>query len=539
MKTIRNAFYMIVSSLLLCAGSAFAQAPTIFFTDITSGPSTGGEGGNGALVTLYGNNFSLNPVTSIGGQTAPIKAGPSNYLWYQKLTVQVPSSVALGATNISVSNASGSSNSIPFTVRAGTIVMVTSAAQLKAVRSTWKAGDIYYLQGTWSLSGDDGNGWRSSFSIFGPTGQNYAQGTVDAPIAIVGYPGSNVTIGGGADYGIRGDRSYVTFANVSLRGTITSANPTWSNGLRYIANDISASTTHVQMGCWSSNSVTDVKFLGNNVHNCGTSSSDKQDHSVYFSTDVNHVEEAWNSIHDNQTCYGTQFHSSPITSGTGNNQFDLHVHDNLIYNQYCSAINFATIDPSKGTVEMYNNLVYHVGYSIATDGGVASCLYVPGYTNAGSVGSGTVQVYNNTFSDCGPAVITINDASHKVSMTNNISQMNSTGYLVGSNVGQVSGTNNLWFGAGNGPSQTTGNINANPLFVAASTKDFHLATGSPALDAGLKMGTSFGMNLGTGGSVDMDGQPRQMGNSIDLGAFEFGGPVTKPDPPQSLDAIVQ
>ena len=364
-----NKVLAFISMGVLLAASAFAQKPTLFFSDITSGPSTGGENGNGALVTIYGNNLGSNPSVTLGGTPGIIKATTSSYLWYQRLTLQIPSTVGQGAMSISVSSPNGTSNTLPFTVRAGKIVIVTSASQLLSVRSAWVAGDIYYLQGTWSQSADDGNGWRSSFSLFGPSGQNYAQGTAAAPIAIVGYPGSNVTIGGGADFGIRGDRSYITVANVALRGNQTSANPQWSNGLRYIANDISAPTTHVQMGCWSSNSVTDVKFLGNNVHNCGTSSSDKQDHAVYFSTDVNSVEEAWNSIHDNQTCYGTQFHSSPITAGSGNNQYDLHVHDNQFYNQVCSAVNFATVDPSKGTVEMYNNLVYNTGTSGALSGG--------------------------------------------------------------------------------------------------------------------------------------------------------------------------
>ena len=67
---------------------------------------------------------------------------------------------------------------------------------------------------------------------------------------------------------------------------------------------------------------------------------------------------------------------------TGHNQFDLHVHDNLIHGDSCNGINFATVDPSKGPVEAYNNVIYHVGVADPKDGGGAfSCIYVAGITN--------------------------------------------------------------------------------------------------------------------------------------------------------------
>ena len=519
MRRFTIVYFAPIAIAFFCATATFAQKPVIFFSDLTSGPAKGGEKGNGALVTLYGNNFGTNPSIVVGNKPAIVKTAPSAYLWYQRLTIQIPSTTAQGATTISISNESGASNSLPFTVRNGRIVVVTSAAQLKSIRSSWKAGDIYYPQGTWSLTGDDGNGWHASFSIFGPSGQNYPEGTAEAPIAIIGYPGSNVTIGGGAEYGIRGDRSFITFANVSIRGDKAAANPTWSRGLRYIANDISAPTTHGQMGCWSSNSVIDVKFLGNNVHNCGTNASDKQDHAVYFSTDVNHVEMAWNADHDNQACYGVQFHSSPINEGSGKNQFDLHVHDNQFYNQVCAAVNFATVDPSKGTVEMYNNLVYNSGMRAASDGGVVACLYLAGITNTGSAGNGAVQVYNNTFYNCGATFLSDNDSFHPVNLKNNVVQITNGNYLT-INQGGVSGSSNVWFGAGGGPRQTSGNINADPKFVNPASGDFRLQPGSPAIDTGQAIESKLGMNL-VSSSADLAGMPRTTGSSIDVGCFEF------------------
>ncbi|PYU32843.1 MAG: hypothetical protein DMG28_10345, partial [Acidobacteria bacterium] len=76
----------------------------------------------------------------------------------------------------------------------------------------------------------------------------------------------------------------------------------------------------------------------------------------------NHVEVGWNTIVPNGGgCRALQFHSSPNGAGTGFNQFDLSVHDNLIHDARCDGINFATVDPSQGKVEAYNNVIYRAG----------------------------------------------------------------------------------------------------------------------------------------------------------------------------------
>src|SRR6185312_17092935 len=81
----------------------------------------------------------------------------------------------------------------------------------------------------------------------------------------------------------------------------------------------------------------------------------------------------------------------------GSDQYDLHVHDNVVHDAICDGINFATVDPSKGTVEAYNNVVYHVGTGPDPADGSSnySCVLV------GGGGSGSVSLYNNTFYDCG------------------------------------------------------------------------------------------------------------------------------------------
>src|SRR5262249_44794716 len=73
-----------------------------------------------------------------------------------------------------------------------------------------------------------------------------------------------------------------------------------------------------------------------------------------------------------------------------------------------------------------------------------------------------------------------------------------------------------------------GNISADPLFRNAASGDYHLQTGSPAIDAG-------GVDLAP--ATDFDGVPRPLdGNgdgvaAFDMGAFEAPAPVVDVTPP--------
>ena len=67
------------------------------------------------------------------------------------------------------------------------------------------------------------------------------------------------------------------------------------------------------------------------------------------------------------------------------------------------------------------------------------------------------------------------------------------------------------------------NQHGDPKF--ASANDFHLADGSPSIDAGRLNGLS--------GTLDLDGQPRSYGEGPDIGAYEKGAatpPPERPDP---------
>jgi hypothetical protein len=62
----------------------------------------------------------------------------------------------------------------------------------------------------------------------------------------------------------------------------------------------------------------------------------------------------------------------------------------------------------------------------------------------------------------------------------------------------------------------SGNLFVDPVLVnyrTDGTGDYHLASGSPAIDAGTSVGAPF---------ADLDGNPRPIGSSSDIGPYEYG-----------------
>jgi len=517
---------------VLGSALAVAQAPSIFFSDLTSGPNTGGEG-NGSIVTLYGKRFGATQ----GGSTVTVGSGTvATYkLWTDtKIAVAIGSAATTG--NIVVHTSAGDSNPMPFTVRSGNIFFVSTSGNdgntgsfgapwrtIVRAKNSIAAGDIAYIMNGVSQTTVDDHGAALDVASAGAPGR---------PKALLAYPGAVVTIGdvNGPEFAIRtpaisgGPFSFWTIAGFILRGNNQAIDLVNMSNWRIVANDMSCPKGNGPAGCFATETSNNLAVLGNNVHDSGAVGSQKVYHSIYFSTDSNHIEVAWNVVANNNSCRGIQFHSTG-----GNNQFDLIVHDNLIHGQVCDGINFATIDPSKGPVQAYNNVIYHVGVGPDPPDGESNytCIYSPGLTNAGQVGSGTAEVFNNTLYDCGSqnadpsaaGAISVQAGSPNFRLRNNIVVAKSgTGETYfptgphGQDFSLLSGSNNLFFGAGSAPAPFTASVNADPLFVSVSTPDFHLRATSPAIGKGVNTGL-----LST--PADFDGVFR--GPGFDIGAFQI------------------
>lgn len=547
--------------LLLISSGAFAQAPKLFFTDLTVGPNSGGEtvsGFSGAYVTLYGNNFGTtqgaSTVTLNGAQSVRVVSWGSTYLWYQKIVVQLGSSSASG--NFQVTTSAGSSNTLPFTVATGHIYFVATTGNdssgTGSFASPWRTipkaknsinpGDIAYVEnGVTQTAIDD---YNSGLAIT-------SQCSSTAPCALVVYPGAAATIGSNTpQFGLRNPQLNGQTANdwVIAGFTVTgsgSAMDLWhDDGYRIVGNEMFCPEGAGQAACFHTDTLTNTKFLGNYVHNVGdqNGSIDKFYHAVYFTTNTTGVEAAWNLVVPNPNgvttsggCRAIQFFSTG-----GSDQFDLHVHDNTIHDAICDGINFSTVNPTNGTVEAYNNVVYHVGTGPdpANGGSNYTCIYA----NTSQASTGTVQIYNNTLYDCGARVNSggTSDtgaigAGMNVNLRNNIVSL--TGSEVyyepsaGASCTNLSGSNNLWFGAGTVTTCTTANINSSdPKFTSTSTKDFHLQSSSPAKDAGVTISSLL---------TDHDGLTRPQGAAYDIGAYEFSSGGSSPSTSQALTGKIQ
>ena len=512
------------------------QAPHIFFSDLDSGPNTGGQNDKGAFVTIYGKGFGNDrgPATvSVGGGQA------DNYpVWTDsKIGFQLGNAARSGDIVVHVGGTS--SNGVPFVVRPGSIYFVSVAGNdhhSGSFKSPWRtivkaknsiaAGDIaYVMNGADQIVLDD---FDASLAIA-------SSGVAGRPKALAVYPGARAMIGsaGGPEFAVRtpalGQRfNYWTLAGFTLRGGNESLKLVLAEGWRVVANDMSCPNGDGQAACFEAAGSENLKVLGNFIHDSGRSTAGKQYHSLYFTTDSIHIEVGWNIIANNHSCRGIQFHSSPLDANSGFNQFDLIVHDNVVHGQVCDGINFATIDPSKGPVQAYNNIVYDVGTGPDPQGEVSNyaCISSPGITNRGAPGSGTTEWFNNTLYNCGPhggqnsGAFNAGSGSPIVRLRNNIVYARSgENYLEpAGDAARFTGNNNVWFGAGKGPARTTANVNADPKFIDPVKADFHLQSSSPAIDAGVN----------TGILSDAGGVTRPQGTASDCGAFEFSGsPVNK------------
>jgi hypothetical protein len=70
---------------------------------------------------------------------------------------------------------------------------------------------------------------------------------------------------------------------------------------------------------------------------------------------------------------------------------------------------------------------------------------------------------------------------------------------------------------------------ADPGFVDASARDYRLTAESPGVDAG-----AF---VAAGGTVDLEGDPRQQAAATDIGAYELAAPPASPTPSLSAPAV--
>jgi len=284
-------------------------------------------------------------------------------------------------------------------------------------------------------------------------------------------------------------------------------------------------------------------------------SYDQRDYSFYFGGygAQSNIDIGWNRLHDNPFGKGIQVYGHVA----GDTMTHLLIHDNEVYNNTMTGIELGGSDGNTDFIQdalLYNNIIWN-----NSNGSPASHMVFGGLELEGlDANDGTYRIFNNTFFANSPAHGSIlaggeiafgTNGVKSATLENNIlyGVSGAPCYLyfddnTASTAGRVSFANNLYFNAGKGPSgcnYVAGSIkvatdakgvNGNPNFANLATFNFHLAAGSPAIDAGMN----------TGVATDFDGVTRPQGPAFDIGAFEFASSSSgQLPPPINVSVVVQ
>lgn len=495
-------------SLLDSPSAVTPGRPHLNYSDLVTGSGAGGDAGGGAYVTLFGTHLGGTTSITVGGAevwTSCAKCSVSE----TRIVLQLSPAAATGV--VVVTTPMGTSNALDFTITPTDYFYIsptgsdsasgTAAAPYATLRNfldqhqVIARNTIVYLMDGLTLAANDGRGFDSSASI------DVGGTSATVRLNLIAYPGAVVTIGapsGSAEFGMKTYANYLTIAGLRLRG-YSAFNAYPSIGyLRFIANDISCrevpasfgNNACVEVAASDSNGreATHTEFLGNTVHDTGSASADKTYHAVYFSTDMNTSEIAWNTIGTGVFygyCRSLLLHSSPNGNPTsGRNQYGYEIHDNFIQKGWCDGIGLASVDPSKGAINVYNNVIVNTGTT--SDGSTAA---PPNGNNAGIAintdddgpSAGVVHVYNNTLYAAGVysayhsnGCIGVLAGGATAHLENNVCYQPSASlpYVEASAGGgvadAVSATHNLWFGNGAVPTFDATGLNVDPMLAAPS-----------------------------------------------------------------------
>jgi len=515
--------------------------PIVLYTDITSGPNSGGENNEGAYLSVFGKNFG----STLSGVHVYIGSAEINNYRYlgaslgrtdvEEITVQIgavgsPTPGTALPVTVVVGGVTSNAN-VTFTVNPGRILFASlSGDDSTAVAGdithpyrhvqtssnggafgAMKAGDIVVMRaGNWTDLGN-GNYFMKVIDLVG-TAPSGASGS--GPLTFMAYPTEDVQITetSSASGGISGvdAQSYtggkwVTIADLHVEsggsaGVINAqiASDHW----RTVNNELTAAgaTNNTLAGGITGNG-TNAFWVGNHIHNIA-GGSNQENHGIYIDGDGSY-EVAYNVIETVTGGNGFQAYNDGTNGSSSTSNINLH--HNLIHDISKHGINIA--DNTASGVQVWDNIVYNIAFS--------------GIRINSNLLTGC-KIYNNTIyavdtgNHSGYAAMSNDEtlAANALDVENNIFYPNGTAYVGGdTGFGGSHGTvtNNLFFG-GTGGTLGSNPVTANPNFLNAATDDLHLTSGSPAIGAGA---------AAVSGVVVTDYDLNPASAPFDIGAYQF------------------
>ncbi|MCM3877371.1 MAG: IPT/TIG domain-containing protein, partial [Thermoanaerobaculia bacterium] len=298
---------------VLAAGPAAAQFPVLYFSDLTSGPSTGNTdssggrvaGRDGAIVTLWGRNFGsslpgvrvfcggVEASSTYGLSDATAPANLSAFHRMQKLSFQVGASAGAGVGEITVVVGGQTSNPLPFTVRPGNIRFVTTTGDDASGNGSWTSPWRTIPKAVESLAPGDvayvGDGVdqivESAFDAAVNLGTN---GEAGRPKAVVVYPGARSRVGSETlgrafhSYDALQDRASSHWVVSGFTVTTAEVGISGQTGFRVVGNFVTAPQGDGLDGAIGVLG-DDVAVLGNELFNVGSPQCGKLYHAIYVS----------------------------------------------------------------------------------------------------------------------------------------------------------------------------------------------------------------------------------------------------------------
>ena len=376
-----NHLFRVISSLwkvlavffVLFSTSLASASPVIFYSDLTSGPKTGGLNNNGVFVTIWGNNFGQKR----GGSIIRVGAGAvANYREWSETKICFQLGHAVTSGEIVVQTGTARSNGIPFTVRSGAIYFITptgkgdgsfgnpfSPSAYTAKLASGEIGATAYFRAGVYANQYAAHNWHANFCL-----GNRHSGTNGKENAFVAFPGENVLLTTSTVTGA--DRNNFRVADDPAKYIVVSKFHCYARngaigghtGWRITGNKVNAihvgsASGSIGTGLYQDRTQHHIYIYGNEIS--GGSSGNKLDHAIYPGSGVNYLYVGWNYIH------GNNFAAGPMISLNCNQAYaknlvskNIFFHDNIIDVSTYPARAIGIYETGRDSeIFIYNNLV--------------------------------------------------------------------------------------------------------------------------------------------------------------------------------------